>query len=141
MSLLGDLLRRARLRGLKEGAVQTVRSESLDHQAHDQAERWQDYGFAANVVEGQGLVINAGGHTIVLRMDRLAERPQLAPLEVAVWHQEGHAVTLRSGGKVEIKGTHVDIVADRLTHNGVDIGATHKHGGVASGNATTGTPG
>ncbi|MBY0234147.1 MAG: hypothetical protein K2W93_04130, partial [Burkholderiaceae bacterium] len=49
-----------------------------------------------------GLVINVGGHTLVLRMDRLAERPQLAPLEVALWHKEGHFVKLKAGKVVEV---------------------------------------
>lgn len=95
-------LRRARIRGLKEGLVQTARVEALENDAKDAAERFQDYGFAANVVEGQGLVITAGGHTVVLRMDRLAERPQLGAYEVSVWHKEGHNVTLKGGKLVEV---------------------------------------
>ena len=95
-------LRRARIRSLKEGLVQTARVESLENDAKDDAERFQDYGFAANVVEGQGLVIHAGGHTVVLRMDRLAERPRLAAYEVSVWHKAGHNVTLKAGKLVEV---------------------------------------
>jgi phage baseplate assembly protein V len=102
MSWWGDLLRRARIRGLVEGVVQRGRTEATEHDAKDEAERWQDYGFSAQPVDGQGLVINAGGHTIVLRMDRLAERPQLAAYEVAVWHKEGHRVTLRAGKLVQV---------------------------------------
>lgn len=97
-----NLLRRARLRTLTEGKVQTARAESLENDAKDDVERWQDYGFSGHAVEGQGLVLNVGGHTIVLRMDRLAERPQLAPFEVSVWHKEGHRVTLRAGKLVEV---------------------------------------
>ena len=95
-------LRRARIRGLREGLVQSARVESLENDAKDAAERFQDYGFAANVVEGQGLVITVGGHTVVLRMDRLAERPKLQPFEVSVWHKEGHNVTLKAGKLVEV---------------------------------------
>ena len=113
MSLWSNLLRRARVRGLKEGQVQSARVEALESDAKDQAERWQDYGFAGNPVDGQGLVINAGGHTIVLRVDRLTERPGLAPLEVCVWHAEGHRVTLKAGRLV-----HVD--CDRLVVNAAD---------------------
>ena len=98
----GVFLRRARLRSLKEGQVQSVRAEALENDAKDNAERFQDYGLAANPVDGQGLVITVDGHVIVLRMDRLAERPQLAPYEVSVWHKEGHAVTLRAGKVVEV---------------------------------------
>ncbi len=112
--LLGQLLRRSRLRGLVEGLVQRVRAESLEHDAKDDAERFQDYGFTANAVDGQGLVLNVGGHTIVLRMDRLAERPQLPAYEVAVWHREGHMVRLKAGKVVQISCDHlvVDAAAD-----------------------------
>lgn len=103
MSWLDNLLRRARLRGLVDGKVQKVRAESLDDQAHDDAERHQDYGFAAHPVDGQGLVLHVGGHTIVLRMDRITERPQLAAYEVCVWHHEGHKVTLKAGRLVEVE--------------------------------------
>lgn len=102
MGWWANLLRRARLRGLVDGQVQTVRAEALENDAKDQAERWQDYGFAANPVDGQGLVINVGGHTIVLRMDRIAERPRLQPFEVAVWHKEGHMVLLKAGKVVQV---------------------------------------
>lgn len=98
----GVFLRRARIRKLAEGLVQSARVEALENDAKDDAERFQDYGYAANAVDGQGLVITAGGHTIVLRMDRLAERPRLAAYEVAVWHKEGHRVTLKAGKLVEV---------------------------------------
>jgi phage baseplate assembly protein V len=98
----GIFLRRARMRSLKEGLVQSLRVEALENDAKDDAERFQDYGYAANPVDGQGLVINVGGHTIVLRLDRLAERPRLAAYEVSVWHKEGHNVTLRAGKLVEV---------------------------------------
>lgn len=97
-----NILRRARIRGVKEGSVQTARAEALENDAKDEAERWQDYGFACNPVDGQGLVINAGGHTIVLRMDRISERPQLGAYEVSVWHKEGHSVTLKAGKLVQV---------------------------------------
>lgn len=102
MSLPAVFLRRARIRGLREGQVQAARAESLENDAKDNAERWQDYGFAGNAVDGQGLVIHVGGHTVVLRMDRLAERPHLAAYEVSVWHKEGHNVTLRNGKLIEV---------------------------------------
>ena len=95
-------LRRARMRSLKEGLVQSLRVEALENDAKDNAERFQDYGYAANPVDGQGLAITVGGHTIVLRLDRLAERPRLAAYEVSVWHKEGHRVTLRAGKLVEV---------------------------------------
>lgn len=159
LDVLHNLLRRARLRSGREaaGKVQTFRAESLDNDAKDQAERWQDYGFAAQPVDGQGLVIHAGGHTIVLRMDRLAERPELAVHEVAVWHKEGHMIKLKNDGLIEMTGTTLNVVMasavnitaqainltsapDAHKHNGINIGQTHVHTEVQRGSANTGVP-
>lgn len=111
MDWIANLLRRARLRGLVDGRVQTARAESLENESHDAAERHQDYGFAAQPVDGQGLVMHVGGHTLVLRMDRIAERPALDALEVAVWHSEGHMVKLKAGKVVEVSCDHLVINA------------------------------
>jgi len=141
-------LRRARLRGLIEGLVQKVRVEATENDAKDAAERFQDYGLATNPVEGQGLVLHVDGHTLVLRMDRLAGRPQLAAYEVSLYHKEGHNITLKAGGVVEVNGTRlvanmseaVELNTPSLTHNGQDIGDTHEHGGVLPGGANTSPP-
>lgn len=159
-----NLLRRARLRGLVEAPVQRVRAEALDDDAKDDAERWQDYGFAANAVDGQGLVINAGGHTIVLRMDRIAERPALAGFEVSVWHKEGHRVTLKAGRLVQVDCDELVVnAATRVRFNTPVVEASakvqattveattslkiqgkemhlHTHGGVDTGVGTSGPP-
>lgn len=96
-------IRRASFRGLIEGLVQKLRGDATENDGKDAIERFQDYGFAANPVDGQGLKIDWQGHTIVLRMDRLAERPQLASHEVTVWHKEGHKITLRDGKLIEVE--------------------------------------
>lgn len=102
MTVPAVFLRRARIRGLQEGKIQRGRVESTDNDVKDDAERMQDYGLASNPVDGQGLALTIGGHTIIVRMDRLAERPQLAAYEVAVWHKEGHKITLREGKLIEV---------------------------------------
>ncbi len=102
MSLLDNLMRWVRVRGLREGAMQVGRVEGLPNDVRDEAQRPQDYGFAANPVEGQGLKLEIGGHTVIIRLDRLAERPQLAQYEVAVWHKEGHRITLKANGLVQM---------------------------------------
>jgi len=163
MSWWNNILRRARIRGVSEGLVQTARAEALENDAKDAAERWQDYGFACNPVDGQGLVINAGGHTIVLRMDRLAERPQLGAYEVSVWHKEGHSVTLKAGNLVQVDcDTMVVNAAVGVVLNTPEVHASakvtaptieaadslkiagqeakdHVHGGVAAGAALSGS--
>ncbi|WP_431511665.1 phage baseplate assembly protein domain-containing protein [Variovorax sp. DAIF25] len=94
-------IRRASFRGLVEALVQRVRGDAMENDAKENVERFQDYGFAANPVDGQGLKIDWQGHTIVLRMDRLAERPRVDAYEVRVWHKEGHYVALKAGRLVE----------------------------------------
>ena len=92
--------------------------------------------------------MHVDGHTVVLRMDRLAERPQLAAHEVCVWHKEGHSITLKAGGVIEIKGKALTLAIDgavainstTLTHNGVNISSSHVHGGIAPGPSNTGGP-
>ena len=164
MGWWGNILRRARIRGVKEGLVQTARAEALENDAKDAAERWQDYGFACNPVDGQGLVINVGGHTIVLRMDRISERPQLEAYEVCVWHKEGHRVTLKAGKLVQVDcdmlvvnatvgvvfntpEVHASVkvtaptieAADSLKIVGKEM-KEHVHGGVTAGAALSGPP-
>lgn len=90
------MLRRALLRGLKEGPVQEVAVQVFDTSGRENAERWQDYGFAGNPGDGQGLVIEVGGHTVVMRLDRIDSRPQLKVGEVAVWHKDGHTTKVGS---------------------------------------------
>jgi len=95
-------LRWARVRGVKEGKVQSGRVEVFESTGRDDAMRPQDYGFAALPVDGEGLVLEIGGHTIVLRQDLLASRPQMAAYDVCVWHKDGHQVALKSGKLVQI---------------------------------------
>lgn len=106
-----NLVRRVRIRGLIEGLVQRASLAGFDADARDQAERFQDYGFAANPVDGEGLRIEVGGHTFILRMDRLADRPRLDAYEVSVWHKDGHHVTLRSGRIVDVECDQLNIKA------------------------------
>lgn len=141
MTWWANLLRRARMRGLREALVQVIRVEALEDDAKDDAERWQDYGFAGNPGDGQGLVINAGGHTVVLRLDRIADRPQLAEFEVAVWHKEGHKITLKAGSVIEVDCTRLvctgSIEAPSIKVDGKEL-ADHRHGGVSSGGSLSG---
>lgn len=97
MNWSGNMARRARFRGLKEGLVQTARAEVFEPNGRDRAERHQDYGFAGMPVDGEGLRFELGGHTFIMRMDRTAERPELAAYEVCVWHKEGHWIKLQAG--------------------------------------------
>lgn len=113
---LMNVLRRAFMRGVTEGAVQEVSVNVFDTSARENVERWQDYGFAGNPGDGQGLVIEVGGHTVVLRLDRIDGRPQLKAAEVAVWHRDGHKVLLTDNGKVRIECTTFEVLAKDGVH-------------------------
>lgn len=49
-------------------------------------------------------------------------------------------VNITAAGSVGISAPDVEITSSTLTHNGVNIGATHVHGGVMSGGSSTGVP-
>lgn len=163
--MIENLMRWVRVRGLTEGKMQKGRVEGLPNDARDDAQRPQDYGFAGNPVEGQGLKLEMGGHTVIIRLDRLAERPQLAAYEVALWHKDGHKVTLKAGGLVQVDCTSLVVnaaagvtlntpavaVSGVLTVGGtvVAVGnvtgagkslAAHTHSGVQGGSGNTGAP-
>ena len=157
MSLLANLARWVRIRGLREGPMQIGRVEGLENDTRDDAQRPQDYGFAAMPVDGQGLKLEVGGHAIIIRMDRLAERPHLAEYEVCVWHKEGHKLTLQAGGVVQVDCTQLvvnaplTVISGDVTVGGtiVSIGdvtgagvslQTHTHGGVSAGPNDTAPP-
>lgn len=160
-----NLMRWVRIRGLIEGKMQKGRVEGLPNDARDDAQRPQDYGFSGNPVDGEGLKIEAGGHTVIIRMDRIAERPQLAAYEVAVWHKEGHKITLKANGVVEVDCTTLVMnasasvalnaptvaISGALTVGGTVVAVgnisgagkslgTHTHSGVQAGISNTGVP-
>lgn len=57
------------------------------------------------------------------------------------WRRWAHEnIELSAGGILLIKASAVHIESERLTHNGVNIGSTHQHGGVAKGGAKTNDP-
>jgi phage gp45-like len=146
--MLEAVMRWVRVRGLKEGKMQRGRVEGSENDARDDAQRPQDYGFAASPVDGEGLKIEFGGHTVILRVDRINERPALAAYEVAVWHREGHMVKLKAGRVIEMVGDQlianmsqgIAFNSPTLTHNGVNVGATHTHPEDEPGPGFTGLP-
>lgn len=49
-------------------------------------------------------------------------------------------ILIHSPNKITLEATDVAITSTTLTHNGVNIGASHRHGGVTIGGSNTGTP-
>ncbi len=63
----------------------------------------------------------------MIRLDRIAERPQLDAFEVAVWHHEGHFVKLKAGKVVEVNCDDLIVTAAvsvRITSPTVEIDAS-----------------
>lgn len=62
------------------------------------------------------------------------------------WHHKNielsadDSIVIQAGGSVTIKAGSVAIESEFLTHNGVNVGDTHVHGGVLPGPADTSTP-
>jgi phage gp45-like len=102
MSGSNVIVRRVRVRGLAEGKVQKGQVDGHDNYSREGVERFQEYGFAANGGDGEGLVIEVDGHTILIAMDRLGDRPALGGGEVCMWHRAGHRVTLKDSGLVQV---------------------------------------
>jgi len=75
--------------------------------------------------------------------------PKKNPIELGeddvVIFAKGNYIHIRTNGDIEIKATNLTIDANvtingSLINNGVNVGSTHKHGGVTSGGAVTGIP-
>lgn len=57
------------------------------------------------------------------------------------YNQESLEIRTFDGScKISMGNGNVDIISDTLTHNGVNIGSTHIHGGVQSGGSNTAVP-
>ena len=141
-------LEHAFINAMRDGTIKLATATIYDDKVHNEAEHHEDYGFATNPSEGNGITLTIGGITIVLRVNRSEGRPTLAADEVAVWHKDGHIIHLKAdsltlqhkeGHKLELlAGGKANIQSTTLTHNGVNIGATHTHSGVRAGSASTG---
>jgi phage gp45-like len=164
------IVRRVRVRGLAEGKVQKAQVQGQDNFARDGVERFQEHGFAANGGDGEGLVIEVEGHTILIAMDRLGDRPALGGGEVCMWHRAGHRVTLKDAGLVQVDCKRLVINAEtevlintpmvKMDHKlevaesikaplvdgttdvkfGGKSGVNHLHGNVQNGPGNSGTP-
>ena len=109
--MFNELIRKAKMVFTTVKLIQQYKINVFENRASENAERFQDYGFAAQPSEGEGLVIDAGGSVIVLRIDRLKDRPSLGNDEVAVWHKDGHKIHLKSGKLIEVDCGTINIKA------------------------------
>ncbi len=156
------------LLGIARGVVKAVSSrarqtklqhldiEAFSGEAHDGAEHMEGYGLTARPHAGaEAVVVFAGGnrnHPLVISVaDRQYRLQGLVDGEVALYDDLGHKVHLTrtgiviAGAAITLEGTvtingNLAVNGAELTHNGVDIGDSHRHGGVTPGAGNTGVP-
>lgn len=100
--MLSELIRKAKMVFTSVALVQKYKITVFETKDTEDAERFMDYGFASQPTEGEGLVVDAGGAQMVLRIDRLKDRPKLSSDDVCLWHKEGHKVHLKAGKVVDV---------------------------------------
>lgn len=108
--------------------------------------RIKEFGFTSSPAPGaaHGVALSLGGRSsraMVFGLDNPAVNPQLGAGQTAIYDGAGNVISLVSA-KIRIVsvGTIELVSAGALTHNGVNIGATHVHSGVVAGSATTEGP-
>jgi len=146
------------MRGVNDSnGRQQLQVELLKNELRDGVEHMQNYGFTSHPKGGDVAVAFIGGNReqgIVLVVDDRRYRISLEPGEVAIYDDQGNKVELlrdmikvTAVAKIQIDApvgefniSQLDINGTSLKHNGKDIGATHKHGGVTIGTASSGVP-
>lgn len=132
--------------------MQTVQVQLGADQVRDRVEHFQHYGFTSVPLPGaEGIGLAVGGstdHLVVINVDDRRYRITLQAGEVALYDDQGQCVKLGRDGMVHVKANTllkleapgVQIVSATFTHNGVNVGATHVHGGIQPGPGSTSPP-
>ncbi len=139
----------------QETKLQQLDLEALAGEPIDGAEHMEPYGFTARPHAGaEAVVVFVGGnrsHPLVVAVaDRRYRLQGLVDGELALYDDLGQKVHLTRSGIVVTAPTitlagHVVVtdgltVTGGITDGGVEVGATHTHGGVTPGTGNTGTP-
>lgn len=145
---LQNLFGHARVQiGDDSGFVQLQQVAFAGGDVRDDTPRLAEYGFTSMPLPGcQALVLFIGGDrsnaAIFATSDPSNRLKNLQPGEVAIYDDQGQSVYLTRAGIVVNGGGHpIALVnAPTVTHDGVNVGKTHVHSGVAAGTANTGVP-
>jgi phage baseplate assembly protein V len=134
--------------------LQSLQIRMLAGEIKDNVEYLEPYGYTACPHPGaEGVAVFPGGdrsHGVVIVVaDRRFRLQGLKPGEVALFTDEGdkihfergHKLTINTGALTVNATEAVDILSPQLLHNGVNVGATHNHGGVQFGDSRTSGPG
>ncbi|MBO9647353.1 MAG: phage baseplate assembly protein [Variovorax sp.] len=153
--------------GNDAGMVQTQQVKIGELETRDNTKRVAEYGFTSMPLPGcHAVVIFVGGDrsngVIIGTNDQNHRLKNLQPGEAAIYTDLGQwfwmkrtGIEIDGGGlpinvtntptvsvtatDIELAG-NVAITGGTFTHNGSNVGATHKHGGVTAGGANTGGP-
>ncbi len=158
------MVRRATLRNIRDdGQTQRTSVEIAEGIWRDDVEILQSYGVATHAPEdgALALVVAVGadeGDLVVLPVSNPSRRlGGLKSGEVGIYNEHGDKAVIGAGGDINITSAAsvnvtvggvtfrvsadgVEITGGRVTHNGKDIGDTHKHTGVTPGGGLTGVP-
>ena len=148
-----------------DGDLQTTTLLGPQGETLKRVHRLQPFGFHSSVPKGaHGLGVQFGGGSdggrrlnMVLGLEDPTNRPRkreqgstalydangsmisLVQSEMRVVHAMQHVVAV-GGVTFTITKDGVDIRGGKVTHDGKDIGATHRHGGVQKGSSDTDVP-
>lgn len=96
---------------------QNLQVQSLADETNDEVERFQNYGMSSvPPVGSEAIVVAVGGRRsglVAIAVEDKRSRPKgLDPGDVCVYHSEGHTITLKKDGVIEIRGKTVNLVAE-----------------------------
>ncbi|EIJ6701622.1 phage baseplate assembly protein [Serratia marcescens] len=96
---------------------QNLQVQSLADETNDDVERFQNYGVTSVPPAGsEAIVIAVGGRRsglVAIAVEDKKSRPKgLDPGDVCVYHSEGHTITLKKDGVIELRGKTVNLVAE-----------------------------
>lgn len=161
---LRGMVRRVTVKSVKDdGQMQTATVEVAEGITREDVEILQPYGMSsmADTDGALALALAVGGDEgdmVLLPIGNPAQRMGgLGIGDVGLYNAGGDKVILRAGGGIEISaaasitlkvggvtvtisGAGLAIEGGTVTHNGVDIGDTHKHRGVLPGSGITDVP-
>jgi phage baseplate assembly protein V len=110
--------------------MQTNQIRLLDGELIDEAERAQQYGFTSHPLNGaEAFAVFVGAareHPVILAVDdRRFRVTGLRQGEVCIYTDEGDAITLKRGNRIEVKTHYADVLAEKniTARAGGDISA------------------
>lgn len=130
--------------------IQSVQVEVLADELHDEAERFQHYGFSTHPIPGaEGIIVRIGGtasHGVIIVVDdRRYRLTDLAQGEVALYDDLGQVIHLKRDGiliksemKVRVEAERVDVIADTVNLGGDGGMGVARIGDSVSGGVITG---